>query len=1143
MNNKVAIWIIALFVLVSSSYAINMTANLVGGYNFTATSGSVTGFYNGTVSGTMTAFSGDCIAGTCVNDTTASSYLGTTMTNNQFSNNITLSCWLKGGVGSGTQYWWGDFNGGSNEAWTAYYTSGGIKSGFVIRSATAQDFSDYTIGTYPQSVWRLHTFTWQRGTTMKQYIDAKEVISQASTTMDMGTASDYLLGSVGGSEASGYVGLMDECYFWNRILTSDEILCLNGTYTGCTSRTYPFTTASPPPSYNSLGFPTTPTPATGSTLRVNNFPINITVNTTYANNNITLWNSTGKVASTIIGAGNNQLISFPIYYASGTQSFYFNGTNNETSVLSATTSITINTAPIFSVATPANNSQFAVTNITFTTYANNSIPFNATFYLNGVANETKEIAAGTNINVSFNKIIATGTTNTFSINGTTWDNSRNTTTTNLFYVDTVTPVIASTFVENITALQTNLLTAQFNFTDETVLFSWNVTIDGVIIGNQSGLSSTFYQYNMSYNMSGFPYGPHQLRTRVTDGHTAEILKEEYEISDGLFNDKLVFSTSSNDIEVSKKSKSISDTWQTTKELDRYSFSIESSDKSSTQTFVVETEDPIYIINRPDLEYKSWIVSGNHWIDFKVKDQEDFEVDIVKLSETTAEVTVSNIKNPEFVQFESIGELNVYEKNYTFYTFNASISYAPSVIETNPTTFFLTVFKNSSQWSISNVLGYVNSVLISNSLNVSNSSYDIYMATYAPGLGSPAFNTLSWNFTATPQTYVLSAQQAVVDIMADNCTNSTFARALNFTLLDEVNRTRINGTLNIALTMVSGNLSQPVIFNQSFSGKDIYSICISPSDATYNVSAIAQFTSPGYQTRGYYILGMTINNVTQTVPLLNIPVSVSSIVQTKIYDAGTSLPIEGGYVSLLRYYPETNSYETVEIEQSDALGFSTFSLVPYNTFYKFIVNYNGAIVLNDNARTIYTGITSLPIQLSPDLLYSLQYVNGVAVNVSCNQNTLVCSFFWSDTNNVIQSTQLDVYRVSGFGQQLISSQTSSSPSGQLMYTITENTTGNNYMAVGYINSVTQGSVFDAGRAMLSLNDNFTRFGTGGTVIYSALMIIMVMGLIMIDIGPAGIIFGSWAGLLFGALLGIIPITWTALLGILLTGGAIYWFSKS
>ncbi len=1136
MNRNIGIWVIVFVVLVSSSYAVIPTNDLLHYYNASsirdngfAHNDSTTGFDNATGKIGLGRTGG---ALTYTNDDQP--YL---------IRNFTYSFWLNGTSTAehGTIYG----GAGSGVGLTIPYIFRFTDNNLYFQYNSGADQCTITISDsyFDNKGWSLLTYSHDETTgNTSVYINTTLVLSSTDDCDFVPYTTSPKIGqsSLGTTQFSG---IIDEIIISNRSFSFEDVNFTWNGGQGCADVTQASCIVPPPPPVVSLGFPTAPTPATGSTIRLNNFPVNITVNATYANNNITLWNSTGKVASTIIGAGNNQLVSFPVFYSSGAQSFYFNGTNNETSILSATTSITINTAPVFSVATPLNNTQFAQTNITFTTYSNNSIAFNATLYLNGVANETKEITSGSNINVSFNKIIATGTTNTFSINATTWDGVRNQTTTNLFYIDAVVPTIATTFQENSTTRQTNLITGQFNFSDETVLFSWNVTIDGVVIGNQSGLSTTFYQYNLSYNMSGFSYGPHQLRTRIADGHTAEELSEDYTIDKGFFGNKLQFETEQNAIAISKKSASFFDDWNTVQEEDRYSFSLEPNDKSSEQTFIINTDKPIYIIDRPDLPYKSWIVSGNNWIDFKIKGQDDFTVDIRKLTDTEAEVTVGNIRNTDLIEFESIGELNVYEKNFTFYTFNASLSYTPSVIETNPTTFYLTIYKNSTAWNSSNVTAFVNTALTASSLDVNNVSYEQYSATYSPSLGSAAVNNLSWNFTVSPSTYVVSAQQNILRILADNCTNSSFAKALVFLMKEEVNRSDLNQTLQIALTMTAGNISQPVIFNTSFASAQNHSICINPNGATYNVTAIMQYTAPGYQTRSYYILNTSLNNITQYIPLLNVPVAISSIVQVKVYDQGSSLPISGAYISLLRFYPETNSYEAVEIERSDSTGFSIFSLVPYNVFYKFIVNYQDRIVLNDAARTIYTGTTTLPIQLSPNAMYSLQYINQVAVNVSCDRPSLTCSFFWADTNNLVQFAQLNVYRMSGFGQQLIYQQQTSSASGLMFYTITENTTGKNYFATGAIETNTRNSFYVVGQADLLVNSVYGQLGTVGSVIYSAMMLVLVCGLLFIDIGPAGVIIGSLVGITAGALFGIIPITWAFVISLATIGGIMLWFSKS
>lgn len=869
-----------------------------------------------------------------------------------------------------------------------------------------------------------------------------------------------------------------------------------------------------------------------------------TANVTINNLNTSLYiDGIQQSLTKLTVSGNDVLTNFTGYSLNnGTHTYYIQYSNYTTTVNSTTLTFLVNSLPKLNQTYPANNTQFNTNSMYFFTSANvTDSATNVTLFIDGVKNQSILIATGNNVLSNFTGFTLAAGTHTWYMQYQVLNATANTTT-NTFFIDTVVPGISSTFINGSAHYRYNNITGRFNFTDETVIFAWNISIDNTQIAGATGLSVTYVDYNLSTNLSAFGEGKKTLRVRVADGHTAEKLSEEYSIDKGFFNDKLEFTTERNSIEIKKKDPSFSDEWSTKRETDRFTFAIEPNEKSDIQTFIVNTEKELYVLNRPDLPYKSWIVSGNNWLDFKIKNQDDFTISIEKLTSTSAEVTVGNIRNTNKIEFESIGELNVIQQNFTFYIFNASLTYTSPVLETNSNTFYLTVFKNTSDYNTSNIFSFVNTGSIANSVVLRNATHDIYSATYSPPVGAPNPSNLSWNFTAISSTYRIQASQVISPMLINNCSNTSFARALNLSVYDEANQTILaNATINVALTIFSGNASQTVVFNTTFRNGLTYAVCINPNDASYNVSSIMQYYAPGYAVRSYYIINMLINNVTQYINLFDVPISLSSIIQVKTYEQETSLPISGAYVSLLRFYPETNSYQTVEIERSDSTGFSIFSLIPYNTFYRWVVNYNGAIVLTTNPATVYTGTTTLPVPLGSNQLQSLQYIGQVGTNVSCDQSTLTCNFIWADTNNLVQTAIFQVYRVSGFGKQLIYNQSTSSPTGSMFYTITENTTGRNYEAVGSIQ--TNNNLYVVGRANLLANSLYSGFGTTGTVIYSAMILVMVGGLLLIDIGPVGVVLGSWAGIVFGAVFGIVPLTWAAILSLLVIGGVMLFYSKS
>lgn len=232
------------------------------------------------------------------------------------------------------------------------------------------------------------------------------------------------------------------------------------------------------------------------------------------------------------------------------------------------------------------------------------------------------------------------------------------------YWDATTPTIVTSY-KNGTKFWGNF-SAQFNVSDDFILHSVNISVNGVQKFGINTLTSKFFQANFSYGSSGVKFG--NVTVRAADGHTAASIGN-YEVSNSLFTDKLSFSDKGETISIAEKTDSIlnifEDKWNAEKQIDRYTFTYTPKTISSEYTFIVNTNENLYIVEKPESKYKMWIVTSLKWMDFVPRNEPDFKILIKKISNRQAEVTLSNLKHPEKIEFESIGDLNIATKTFTF----------------------------------------------------------------------------------------------------------------------------------------------------------------------------------------------------------------------------------------------------------------------------------------------------------------------------------------------------------------------------------------------------------------------------------------------------------------------------------------------
>jgi len=181
-----------------------------------------------------------------------------------------------------------------------------------------------------------------------------------------------------------------------------------------------------------------------------------------------------------------------------------------------------------------------------------------------------------------------------------------------FIYDTNAPTYITNFVNNSVYYRNNL-TAQFNLSDENLIHSYNISIDGVEIAGNESYNVQSLNLSLNYDISNLSVGAHELKLRFADGHTANNLLTDYDTSKCLFGDCLKYDFSypykKGSIIISQKEADLFDNWETEKKRDRYTFKFEPYRKKDTYTFLVELDGKFDIVSNN--KYGQWIVYNEH----------------------------------------------------------------------------------------------------------------------------------------------------------------------------------------------------------------------------------------------------------------------------------------------------------------------------------------------------------------------------------------------------------------------------------------------------------------------------------------------------------------------------------------------------
>jgi hypothetical protein len=117
--------------------------------------------------------------------------------------------------------------------------SDGILILFITDGSNSANLG-YSATSINDNTWRHFVATIVRGGTNTLYLNGTSVntSSMAGVTGSLSNTTGFAIGWDGSNTATHSTGLVDECGYWNRALSSVEVTCL---YNGGAGSTYPFT--------------------------------------------------------------------------------------------------------------------------------------------------------------------------------------------------------------------------------------------------------------------------------------------------------------------------------------------------------------------------------------------------------------------------------------------------------------------------------------------------------------------------------------------------------------------------------------------------------------------------------------------------------------------------------------------------------------------------------------------------------------------------------------------------------------------------------------------------------------------------------------------------------------------------------------
>ncbi len=704
-------------------------------------------------------------------------------------------------------------------------------------------------------------------------------------------------------------------------------------------------------------------------------------------------------------------------------------------------------------------------------------------------------------------------------------------------IDTISSLAVSNFASN-TTLWLNNFSFQINYTDDQELYSFNISIDGILLTNLTGIGGTLYVHNGSFNSTNSSVGQHNLTTIICDAHTINSLKQSWTFTDSKITKGYTFFVGGGWYSIIPVDSEWVDKTEIERLDDRYKFKFKRKepDPLANTVFAVASTKTISVIDN-DI-YPGWLVIGGfqRWIDFKLKFGSAI-YGVEQINDNLVHVTISNFDRDEY-EFESTGELNCNNYSWFWYKYNYTVNFTTPVIEQTNQSFVLILdLPSGVNINVSANLNYNNTWYTPTLTNISTqANFTVTLITPRLGTENSTNITFYWNYSINAREYNTTFNNQTVDkILLTDC--GAGALALNFTGQDGNNLTNITTTFSATFTVFIYGTTFERNYTFSYSLQSHHEICIEPPGATYQTDAQIEYNGSGYSLRNYYFDNHTINNQTENIVLYLTPATTRITFTVK--DASDQ-PVENVIINVLRYYLDTNTFRTIEIMKTDDDGEALGQLVTFLNWYKFILLKDNKIILETEQVKLTTTARTFRVNLREDYMANYDVKGGIISLLSFNNATLEFTFTFTDPSGGIGGGCLKVIRRTVFGDVVLNDTCVESTAGTIIQTVNESSgTGNRtYIATAYVHFPDN---FILQILSKSFGSRWQTFGTEGAFYTFLLSTTLVMiGLFSYVVAIALLMVGIFTAVTTG----IFQLDWSFLVTFLILGGiAIYRLTRS
>lgn len=447
--------------------------------------------------------------------------------------------------------------------------------------------------------------------------------------------------------------------------------------------------------------------------------------------------------------------------------------------------------------------------------------------------------------------------------------------------------------------------------------------------------------------------------------------------------------------------------------------------SENRTVLIDTTAPSISITYPTGVLNGLVNGQSLQLNYSVSDTNlqtcwreynGVNTTIVSCANTTF-TYVNGVNSIRVYANDSVGNLNYDDQTWIQGLTINSLEYNVNTYETSDETFRLNITSEISSLSISGTLWYNGTAYTSTVIPSGTNNYTLFNSLAMPLSTSATnrsffFQITQYNGTgqSTINTSVYWQNAGLINLQRCNTTfSNTF---INFTAYDEETLVRVRdfsfkGTINYWLG--NGNSYKNLSINENYINET--SLCASPADKTFIINANIEYgdNNDTYLTKNYLLNNYNITNQTTNISLYMLDATKSTTFILKVQDTSQN-PVADTYIHIQRYFPGTNSYETVQISKTNddgkTVGFYQTETVTYR---HLLYNENGTLLLQTSDGKVFA--ESVPYTIiftigsAPQIPWKdLEVLTQLSSSIGYNNNTKIANFTYVDTSTIFESAR-------------------------------------------------------------------------------------------------------------------------------------------